>query len=790
MKPRWSLVCWLLCVAAAIGRGDQPTTLPGMEPLALDHPLDVAMVAGIDRHAISLLAAARDRRRQTWPPHDPATLARRRARLREILGVTDARIPPSGPLEAAIERYGSLNERMTAADSQRYAAPPLRVVRARYEVLDGVTADGLWVEPVGSPLAYVIALPDADWTPEQFVGLETGVPPSAQLPRQLAARGLAVFVPTLISRDCQLSGNPAVRFTNQPHREFIYRMAFPLGRHIMGYEVQKVLAGVDRLLAAAEDAVRLPVGVCGVGEGAILALHAAACDERIAAALVCGAFDRREDIWRQPIYRNLWSQLEQHGDAEVAALVAPRRLVIEACSVPEVPGPPPEQDGRRGAAPGRIVTCAIGDVRAEHARAVEAAVAFHPGVDTSDAIVLVESGGGSDAAGSSAAVDSFCNGLVAAPQAVRAPPPAAPLAGPAGPPIAAARHARQFHELVRFTQRLLDTCHLRRAALWRAFDASTPENAAASADRYRRIVHESFIGRLPASDTPPRPRSRVVMQQSGFTAHEIAFDVLPDVIGGGLLLVPEGIPPGERRPVVVCQHGLEGTPLDTVAPKDTPAWNSYKSFAARLARMGYVVYAPQNPYRGGDVFRTLQRKSNPVGLSLFSYIVAQHDRGLDVLSDLPFVAADRIAFYGLSYGGKTAMRVPAVLPRYAAVICSGDFNDWIRKVATTEHGTSYMFHGEYEIPEWNMGDVANYAELSWLIAPRPFMVERGCRDGCAPDEWVAAEYARTRTHYLQRGIVDRTEIEWFDGPHTINGVGSFRFLERFLPIATMARRPE
>ena len=33
--------------------------------------------------------------------------------------------------------------------------------------------------------------------------------------------------------------------TNQPHREFIYRMAYEMGRHIIGYEVQKVLAAVD-----------------------------------------------------------------------------------------------------------------------------------------------------------------------------------------------------------------------------------------------------------------------------------------------------------------------------------------------------------------------------------------------------------------------------------------------------------------------------------------------------------------------------------------------------------------
>ncbi|GIS59088.1 MAG: hypothetical protein CM1200mP2_13130 [Planctomycetaceae bacterium] len=53
--------------------------------------------------------------------------------------------------------------------------------------------------------------------------------------------------PTLISRDSEFSGDPRVRYTNQPHREFIYRMAFELGRHVIGYEVQKVQAAIDAL---------------------------------------------------------------------------------------------------------------------------------------------------------------------------------------------------------------------------------------------------------------------------------------------------------------------------------------------------------------------------------------------------------------------------------------------------------------------------------------------------------------------------------------------------------------
>ena len=60
------------------------------------------------------------------------------------------------------------------------------------------------------------------------------------------------------------------------------------------------------------------------------------------------------------------------------------------------------------------------------------------------------------------------------------------------------------------------------------------------------------------------------------------------------------------------------------------------------------------------------------------------------------------------------------------------------------------------------------------------MVERGHFDGVAPDEWVAAEYSKIRRLYTRLKIPDRTEIEWFLGPHTINGQGTFRFLDKWL----------
>ena len=72
------------------------------------------------------------------------------------------------------------------------------------------------------------------------------------------------------------------------------------------------------------------------------------------------------------------------------------------------------------------------------------------------------------------------------------------------------------------------------------------------------------------------------------------------------------------------------TALDTADPKIESVYNSY---AASLADRGFITYAPQNPYIGGDAFRVIQRKANPIKWSLFSLIIRQHERTLDWLAE-------------------------------------------------------------------------------------------------------------------------------------------------------------
>jgi hypothetical protein len=84
------------------------------------------------------------------------------------------------------------------------------------------------------------------------------------------------------------------------------------------------------------------------------------------------------------------------------------------------------------------------------------------------------------------------------------------------------------------------------------------------------------------------------------------------------------------------------------------------------------------------------------------------------------------------------------------------------------------------MPYWNLGQTFDYAEMAYLMVPRPFMIERGHLDMVGRDSWVAHEYAKVRWLYAQIGLADHTEIEFLQGGHSIHGEGTFAFLHRHL----------
>ncbi len=743
--------------------------LPDAAPLDEAGDIAAQMIAGIHRYldrelrAADQTAAARLQSEPAANELSETAVQERRQEFAHIIGMADDRKPAP-----------SLEFVCSTTDPFRVAATPTYDVHAvRWPVLDGVDGEGLLLRPKRPPSAHVIAVPDADWTPEMLAGLAPGLAPAQQFARRLVERGCQVVVPALIDRDHSLSGNPAIRMTDQPHREFIYRMAFEMGRHVIGYEVQKLLALVDFFTSPQQAPEDAPVAVFGYGEGGLLALYSGALDERISGVGVSGYFRNRRDLWQEPLYRNVWRLLRGYSDAELAAMVAPRSLVVEATPAPAVPGAPPirHQEHARGqtTAPGKIEPAPLDEVAAE----VDRARARFAAAGAADRLVLVEPPAAADGPGSDAALAALLAGLGVKARDEAANTQPRDARSDFDP---AERTKQQFKQLVAHVQGSIDQAWRVREAFWNDADTSSLEEWEESTAAYRQRFWEDLIGRCPDPSLPFNLRSRPYGDSDAWWGHEVTLDVLADVFTHGILLIPKDIAPGERRPVVVCQHGLEGRPEDVI----TEDKDAYSAFAARLAERGYITYAPQNPYIGFHEFRTLQRKANPLGWTLFSFAIAQHEQLLRWLAALPFVDADRIGFYGLSYGGKAAMRIPTVLTQYALSICSGDFNEWLRKCASTDYFSGYLFNHEWEIPEFDLGRTFNYAEMAYLMAPRPFMVERGHRDAVASDEWCAHEYARVQRRYADLKIPDRAEIYYFDGGHMIEGTGTFPFLDRHL----------
>ena len=757
--PR-SLVFMVPFVSIAITSAMVQSAEPyrGTQPLTVEGDIASQMIDGVDRFLLREIEQSVEQRARHWnrdfssPEAYNKSIEPNRQRLAHILGVRDARVPFDAPELIATTDSPALVGKGDGFD----------IFAVRWPAFGNVHGEGLLLVPTdGKPIGDVVAIPDADQTPEQIVGLAEGVPAESQFARRMAEAGCRVIVPTLISRERSRRAPPGLGGrANMTNREYIYRSAFEMGRHLIGYEVQKVLACVDWFEKDAGDA-NAKIGVAGYGEGGMLALHAGALDVRIDSVFVSGYFGSRQRNWSAPLARNVYGLLSEFGDAELATMIAPRALMVENSDGPTLTLP------SEGGAPAELVSPVGAETEWKRIRATfgdaDLDASFHfansdtdrsPG-NAIEPYVLFSFRHVSE--------DVFSDHDPVRPAATSGD--------------SATRQQRQLDELDRHNQWLLRESPFVRKEFMNKLDTSSVEAYEKSAEAYRDIFRNETIGHFDQDLLPFNARSRKSWETEKWTGYEVMLDVFPDVFAYGVLLVPKDLKEGEKRPVVVCQHGLEGRPTDIFLNDH----RAYHDFAAKLCERGFITFSPQNIYIFKDRFRTLQRKANSVGKTLFSVMVPQHQQIVDWLQTQPNVDPDRIAFYGLSYGGKSAMRLPALVTDYCLSICSADFNEWVLKNASTRHNFSYMWTGEYEIFEFDLGSTFNYAEMAALICPRPFMVERGHFDGVGEDEWVAYEFAKVRHLYQAKlGIGDRTEIEWFVGPHTINGKGTCEFLHKHL----------
>jgi dienelactone hydrolase len=528
---------------------------------------------------------------------------------------------------------------------------------------------GVLLEPAGEgryPAA--VAIPGADMSVAEFVKRFGGTQPER-----------IVFVPFFTQRR-------AFSQVWLEDRQWLMRLAYQTGRHIIGSEVQQILAAADWLRTRPNVEGGITIG--GLGDGAQLAMLAAALDNRFDAVFARGESPGTPE-WDLPPDRLLWKIRARLAPEDLAAIVQPREIG-------EIPQSPPNWT-----------------VRLDPDRAAQ--ISNH-----------------------------------------------------------------RFRQWEAYYRNLALESWRKRDAKWKP-DFSSPaayERSLAS----KRDAYFEMVGTYPPPSGPLSAKSVRVYDEPAFAAYRLQIKLYDNVHAYGILCVPKGLQPGERRPVVFVSHGLAGKPEDSIGldPKARP---EYSKFGMRLAERGYIVFAVMIATQDNVERQKLIRRAHPVGLTPAGMDVAKFNRSIDFLETLPFVDRTRIAFYGPSYGGFTALWTGPGVPRFKVVICSGHFNDWAAKTTDLTMGTAYPHYANVE-DQYNFGmlDGFDHSDLASLIAPRAFMVEMGDTDGIVVEpRWAAdREIEQALEPFRKLGIRTKGRVARFDGPHRIDGAEAYAFLDEQL----------
>jgi hypothetical protein len=152
-----------------------PGQLAGTQPLTLEGDIAARMIEGIRQFLVKETAASIGQREVLWRRDFSSrrayetSVSPNRERFQKVIGLMDKRIPYDKPELTAF--WGDSEVVATGSGYGVYAV--------RWPVLQGVDGEGLLLEPSQSPVARVVALPDADCSPEALVGLAPGLPVEA-----------------------------------------------------------------------------------------------------------------------------------------------------------------------------------------------------------------------------------------------------------------------------------------------------------------------------------------------------------------------------------------------------------------------------------------------------------------------------------------------------------------------------------------------------------------------------------------------------------------------------------
>ena len=525
-----------------------------------------------------------------------------------------------------------------------------------------INVRGIAAFPVSTNPVPAVIIPAADpYSPEIILGINTNNYDVA-IGKKILERGIAVVCPVFINHQKWWSGNPIVTNPSSgvvqtnilDHRRWLFQQGYHVGKQLIGDETTEIIACVNSLIENTKVLTN-SIGVVGRDfDSGASAFFAGALEDKIQVILLSGYFNQRTDIWKQYIEHQFFGFLKEFGDAEIASLLAPRSLIIETpTDFPKLP----------------VNTSSSEFIRAK---------IHYDKLGKSEKIKFITPLGGTNIFGCAESINLFAEFLNV---------PTDNYKECSLVITSSYSYINQMRESFYETQNLYqqlcsNSCAVRQTFLWDNIDTSTVENYQISIEPFRSNLICEMYGNVPEADVPLQAWSCVRKSNENFVTYHVLMTLYTNVKCYGLLNVPYNIAEGEKRPCIVCQHGLEGSPKII---SDYAYTNEYNFFAARLADLGFVTFAPQNPTVYASAFRNIQRRAAVVGWDLMGLILRQHQRMLDFLSTMPFIDTNKFAIYGLSWGGRTASWIGATEPRYKVIVTSGNFSDAVQKYTSTEN---------------------------------------------------------------------------------------------------------
>jgi cephalosporin-C deacetylase-like acetyl esterase len=243
------------------------------------------------------------------------------------------------------------------------------------------------------------------------------------------------------------------------------------------------------------------------------------------------------------------------------------------------------------------------------------------------------------------------------------------------------------------------------------------------------------------------------IQQEGFRIEKLYYESLPGLYVPADLYIPDKVT--TPVPAILYQCGHSRTQKV-----------HYQPHARRFAELGFVCLIVET-IQWGEVygehwgcysrgwFNWYSRGYTPAGAETWNGI-----RGLDLLSELPYVDSEKLGVTGISGGGALTWYIAAMDPRIkaAATVCGNStLESQICTRTIDGHCDCMMFINSYQ---------RDFHDLGALIAPRPLYIAQADRDGLNTIESSQAVYDSLKNFYGLFNAEDNIEFISTPGGHS------------------------